>query len=154
MPEIIHTMNNHHMYVLAMNQAILPHLKWGYWVERRTEIIHTMNNHHMYVLAMNLAMLHVGAIYWVERQTEIIHTMNNKSTKVLMPRWCWPKLHGLSIAHTAYMTAATHIHASTAQLQLLCTQTEQQGELAVYTEDLEYNKHLNNLGVCQINVYT
>ena len=49
----------------------------------------------------------------------------NKSTKVLMPRWCWPKLHGLSIDHTAYMTAAIHIHARTALLQLLCTQAEQ-----------------------------
>ena len=35
----------------------------------------------------------------------------NKSTKVLMPRWCWLKLHDLSIDHTAYMTAATHTNS-------------------------------------------
>ena len=59
--------------------------------------------------------------YWLESRSSLCPTtQTNKSTKVLMPRWCWP-----NIDHTAYMTAATHIHARTAQLQLLCTQAEQ-----------------------------
>ena len=68
----------------------------------------------------------VNSLQSRENMHPIIDTANTtalvakkiKSTKVLMPRWCWSKLHGLSIRHTAYMTAVTHIHASTARLQL------------------------------------
>ena len=57
-----------------------------------------------------------------------------------------------SIDHTAYMTAATHIHASTAQLQLCVLKQSSMNWLCTQKTD-EYNEQ-KNLGVCQINVYT
>ena len=53
-----------------------------------------------------------------------------------------------SIDHTAYMTAATDIHASTAQLQLCVLKQSSMNWLCTQKTDESMNK--KNLGVCQI----
>ena len=88
---------------------------------------------------------------------------NIKSTILItcwcLGHWCWSKLHGAQhTLYTVYMTAATHIHASTLDrdnnwvtvLQLLCTQIEAVGY--VHRNLVVQWAHERSWHVCQIKV--